>query len=68
MDGKQTDFWQDRVIQERDELAGRVKKLDDFTSSKAILDLEEVDVLDLMRQLQYMSLYLGVLNDRISRF
>jgi hypothetical protein len=61
-----TDDWRQRVVNERDELADRLARLDGF-----LLSSNRADVLDcglLEEQRVHMRAYLGVLDQRIEAF
>jgi len=60
------DDYKDRVRQERDELAEKVRKLSDFLSCNPPVDALELGLLH--NQLSVMQPYLEILDDRISRF
>jgi hypothetical protein len=59
---------QERVVAEKDELADKCKKLDDFLFSKMFSTLDREEQERLREQLMYMTKYLGVLDRRINAF
>ena len=60
--------WQDRVIQERNDLQMRWQKLTDYKREDRFADLDMHDRRLLLKQWMVMSAYLEVLNERITRF
>lgn len=59
---------EERVIAERDELEGKVRKLITFRASPTHEALDGYDKLCLKNQLWYMEGYLNSLNIRIEKF
>ena len=59
--------WQDRLVQERDELAKRLRKLELFQTTDRHSLLATEDIILLMRQQMSMEYYLHVLNQRLLR-
>ena len=60
--------WQERVIQERDDLQLKWNKLNDYKRQERFANLETHDRRLLLKQWMIMSAYLEVLNERIQRF
>ena len=60
--------WQDRVIQERDDLQIRWNKLDTYKRDDRFADLNVHNRRLLLKQWMIMSAYLEVLNERIKLF
>lgn len=60
--------WQKRVVQEKEELNGRIERLEVFLDSDETHELVMEDVLLLKQQLVLMNQYKIVLNKRIARF
>lgn len=60
--------WQQRVIEERDQLEGRVSSLKVFIGSDRFHEIDSVEQGALNKQEQFMDAYLRVLNGRIDRF
>ena len=60
--------WQERVVEEKEQLAERLEKLNAFLVSQACLSLPFDDRCLLARQLFAMEQYLDILLDRIARF
>jgi hypothetical protein len=60
--------WQKRVLDEREELEGKVDRLMAFMQSDAIKRIPREDMLLLMEQSYAMRKYLHILNQRIARF
>lgn len=59
--------WQQRLIDEYDQLSERIKKLDEFTNSNRVFDISRDDYLLLQRQYSSMVEYEKALRERISR-
>lgn len=59
--------WQQRLIEERDQLSERIGKLTVFMSSQAYRDIDQRDQFLLSQQFLAMSKYRAILNDRIDR-
>lgn len=57
--------YKERVIEERNDLKVKVDKLISFSDSKQFTDLPVSDKVLLQCQLEAMTLYLDVLNERI---
>lgn len=57
-----------RVVAERDELLGRLSKLERFLGGKIFLSLDKAEQARLDRQAEVMQQYLDVLNERIAAF
>jgi hypothetical protein len=57
-----------RVLDERDDLQGKVDRLLLFTDTSIFRGLDSTDQLLLRHQLDYMRGYLGMLERRIERF
>lgn len=69
--GKLTDSlmpWQQRVIEERDELEGRISRLSPFLLTAAFAALPKYDKELLHRQFELMCAYRYILDARILRF
>ena len=60
--------WQQRVVNEKDELVKKAKKLRTFICSKQFNDISILEQLRLERQVVLMDLYAEVLIDRIQNF
>ena len=60
--------WQERVVEEKEQLVERLEKLDAFLATPACLALPFDDRCLLARQLFAMKQYLEILLDRIARF
>ena len=60
--------WQERVLDEREELAAKVARLMAFTGGDAFRRLPPEDGILLMHQLYAMRKYLEALDKRIERF
>lgn len=60
--------WQERVLEERDELHGKIVKLMNFESSAFAAKLPTEERCALVNQLEFMRDYLSVLTERIKRF
>jgi hypothetical protein len=60
--------WKKRVLEEKDELEQRLKKLKIFISSEAFNKVDSVNQILLTRQDNIMTEYLNILNDRIRLF
>ena len=61
------DTWQDRLIQEGEELAGRLDKLKAFWATDRCSLLPAKDI-ELLKEQQFtMQKYLDILNERIAR-
>jgi len=59
------DTWNDRLINERDELEVKVNKLRTFVNSKTFDHVSEKQKGLLREQLHHMQCYLDILNDRL---
>ena len=59
--------WQERVVEEKEQLAERLEKLSAFLVSQACLSLPFEERCLLARQAQTMAQYLDILLDRIAR-
>lgn len=59
--------FKDRLIEEREQLSERLKKLTPFIGGEVYNTLDQVDKVLLGRQRQIMIDYLSVLDERISR-
>lgn len=57
-----------RVLDEREDLAGKVDRLYEFTGSQRFRTLPIAEQSRLVRQLNHMRGYLGVLDERIAAF
>ena len=60
--------WQERVVEEKEQLAERLNKLNAFLGSETALGLPFDERCLLVRQASVMKQYLDVLLDRIARF
>ena len=60
--------WQERVVEEKEQLAERLEKLNAFLVSQACLSLPFEERCLLARQALTMTQYLDILLDRIARF
>jgi hypothetical protein len=60
--------YQERVVDERNELAEKVEKLRIFLSSASFIALRVAEQDRLVRQYQHMTAYLDILNQRILAF
>lgn len=60
--------YQQRVITERDELCGKLSKLNQFLKGETFKALSEAERARLTRQSFYMGLYAKVLDERIAAF
>lgn len=58
--------WQQRVVEERDQLGEKIDKLKAFLDNNNKIDEFDFEILDL--QLSIMQSYAAILNSRISRF
>lgn len=58
--------WQQRVVEERDQLGEKIDKLKIFLDNNNKIDEFDFEILDL--QLSIMQSYAAILNSRISRF
>lgn len=63
-----TEPWQERVLDEREELSVKVDRLMAFMQSDAIKSIPREDALLRMEQSYAMRKYLDILNQRIARF
>lgn len=59
---------QQRVVEEKDELAEKIYEIVVFTGSAVFNNLQPVEQDRLNRQLKYMNLYYDVLQERINAF
>lgn len=66
----QLQLYQQQVIDERDELAGKLAKLTDFINSERLTEIvpDELECERLFLQKSIMTAYLDVLNYRIDAF
>lgn len=60
--------YQQRVVEEHDELYGRLAKLVAFFSTPMFASLQQPDRMLMQRQAQVMTEYCGILSARIARF
>jgi hypothetical protein len=60
--------YQHRVVEELEQLFGRINKLQDFFGSKAFLEVEQEEQGRLRRQYDAMSTYAIILRERIAHF
>ena len=60
--------YQERIVNERDELGIRIDKLQKFQVTQAYIDLNHVDRNLLQQQKMAMIEYHDILNQRINRF
>ena len=60
--------FQERVVQEKNELDVKIKKLDDFIHSEMHRNLPEDERLRMLRQFCHMKDYSNILGDRIAYF
>lgn len=67
-EGVVMDTFKSRLFEEKEELAARTKKLNDFIDSGKFLSLSKGDREDLIEQFNHMSGYLAVLNKRVARY
>lgn len=62
-------LWQLRVLEEREMLAQRLTKLDQFIGNRQVIeDPITPDFILLVRQQTVMKMYLDILDERIARF
>ena len=60
--------YQERVVTERDDLHDKILKLVVFTNGVVFPTLRRVEQIRLCKQVQYMTEYLDILNERILAF
>jgi len=60
--------FQQRVVNEHNDLLEKLQKLVDFTTTKIFHGLDPAEQRRLMRQVTYMGLYAAVLQERIEAF
>ena len=60
--------WQQRVVDERNELHERIVKLRDFFDNPLFTSVEDEEKRRLRRQVVFMEEYRAVLDERISHF
>ena len=60
--------WQQMVIKEESQLADKLKKLADFIDGGPMEELDIIEREALINQSHYMTGYLRILNERITRF
>ena len=60
--------WQDRLTAEATELSSRIEELEEFITSDAFSELDDIDRKLLVRQRDLMVNYHRILGQRISRF
>lgn len=60
--------WQERVVEERAQLAERLTKLDEYLANRNALEPMTPDMILLVRQQTAMKVYLEILDERIKRF
>ncbi len=59
---------EERVVAEYDDLTTKVEKLGTFLSSPAAVNLSYEDKTLLDHQMNYMTLYLSILRERVSKY
>jgi hypothetical protein len=60
--------YQERVVEEREQLGAKIDKLGSFVSSDVFKTVDDAEQKRLRRQLTIMQQYLQVLNERIAEF
>lgn len=60
--------WQQRVVEERDELRSKLSRLRGMISGPLYAKLDDMDQLLLCRQERAMTAYQDILSERIARF
>lgn len=61
-------LFQMRMIADREDLAGKVEKLQAFTGTDTMRALDQAERVRIMRQIDAMKLYEQVLGERIAAF